>query len=125
METLYYDIIFRQFGNLYNEGFIIVYLEGGRIENIEGVLTSDYIKSEKSDKGVKISYYELNCNCWNLVKRAQIDIKQEDFGLPINLQITDGINTVEIMTKCKVTDSNIKEKYNKILTNFKKNNNVF
>ena len=125
MKTLYYDIIFRHCEYSYNEGFIILKLEEGRIKDIEGVLTCDYIKSEISDEEVKICYYEFDSECWNLVEKFQIYIKQEYFELPMNLQITDGNHVVEIMTKCKVTNPNIKEKYNKILIDLKKNYNVF
>lgn len=130
METLYYDVILREYGYLYtddreagiyNEGFLIIQREGERIKNIEGVLTCDYIKSEKSLEYVRILYYVLNYSNSKLVKQCDIFIK-EDYELPINLQIEFPDIEVEIITRRKVTNLAIKEKYNQRLAEFKKNN---
>lgn len=130
METLYYDVILREYGYLYtddreagiyNEGFLIIQREGERIKNIEGVLTCDYIKSERSREYVRILYYVLNYSNSKLVKQCDIFIK-EDYELPINLQIEFPDIEVEIITRRKVTNLAIKEKYNERLAEFKKNN---
>ena len=130
METLYYDVILREYGYLYtddreagiyNEGFLIIQREGERIKNIEGVLTCDYIKSERSREYVRILYYVLNYSNSKLVKQCDIFIK-EDYELPINLQIEFPDIEVEIITRRKVTNLAIKEKYNQRLAEFKKNN---
>ena len=61
-KTLCYEVIFREQGFLYDEGFIIVEIKDGRLKNIEGMLTVDYIKSSIRDGIVTLGIYSLENN---------------------------------------------------------------
>lgn len=122
MKILYYDIIFRECGYLYNEGFLVVEVKDNRIENIEAVLTCDYIKSEIFDDYIQLDYYGLDDSYKKLSKNYQIIIPREYFEVPINIQVENNGFVIEILTKRKVSNPNIIKQYNQELKKFKKSN---
>lgn len=122
-KTLYYDIIFREVGWMYNEGFLIVNLDGERIISMEGVLTCDYIKAKMEKDNLIIKYYALDDYFQTLVEEFKIQICYENLEIPLNIRVSNyNETTIEIKTTRKISNNEIKKKYDERLKKFKENN---
>ena len=123
-KALYYDIELEEFGKMYNNGFIIAEIEDGRVTNVEGVITCDFLKAEiNKDNGITFEYYTLKYNVQPLEEEFEFYIKQEDLELPINMEVlTDDKRKIKLSTKRSIFESKTKEEYIRILEEFKQNN---
>ena len=92
-KTLYYNIIFRELGCMYNEGFIIINLSDERIISMEGILTYDYIKVEMEGNNFVIKYYISDEFSQTLTLEHVFIIQKDNLELPLNVifEIVDGI----------------------------------
>lgn len=125
-KTLYYDIIFRECDNMYNDGFIIVDFEDNRKVSFEGILTGDYIKGETENDFFCIKYYELYQILKVFVLKYIIRIPEEDIELPFNCKIISTDETIiDIITTGKIENEEIKQECKDILEKLKRENNVF
>ena len=125
-KTLYYDIIFRECDNMYNDGFIIVDFEDNRKVSFEGILTGDYIKGETENDFFCIKYYELYQILKVFVLKYIIRIPEEDIELPFNCKIISTDETIiDIITTGKIDNEERKQECKNILEKLKRENNVF
>lgn len=124
-KTLYYNIVFKECGHMYNKGFLIVNINEERIK-IEGVLTEDYIEAKIEQNNLVIRYYVLDEFFQKLILKYTLEIQKDQVELPINIQY-ELINRsiVQIITKRQIINQEIMEKYDRILKEFKERHNVF
>lgn len=121
IKTLYYNVVCREYGQMYNEGFILVDIEDGVLKNIEGLLTLDYIVFYIKDKVIDIKYYSLNENFTAFELEFEAIRELEEFELPIDLiiEMVDDGSTVEISIFNQITDKKDKLRCEQRMIEFK------
>lgn len=60
MKALYYEVKLRQIDVMYNEGFIIVYIDGDKLRKVEGMFTFDYLCGHNIQGNLEVDYYKHN-----------------------------------------------------------------
>lgn len=90
MTTKCYEVIFRDSGEVYNEGYIIAQIENGKLLSLEGVFTCDFLRTKISEEEIVLQYY-LNAEGYELfVHDFDVSISRKDFELPLNIE--DGVD---------------------------------
>lgn len=126
MATLCYKVIYRELGRVYNEGFVIAQIEGGKIAKLEGILTIDYLNAQIFEDYINIQIFKL-CKADALGKFLEIPMAIEDFELPINMTASgidpkvDKVVFIEIITEEQIWNQIEIQNYIKRLEEFRKN----
>lgn len=123
MKTLVYKTVFCCKGHFYNDGFIVAQInDDGKLRNMEGILTDDYLKAEVIEKEqiIKITIYFKNYESGNMEEFITIDVNDEEFELPICLNVK---NVENLFFELRIVEKiHPAMKYMKRLEMFKKNN---
>lgn len=138
-ETLYYKVVLRAEDIFsYNDGFIVIEVEDGNIINLEGIFTTDFVKSNIREEYIFPIYYESQgtkkltenfrtiykkVEIKNFINNPEIELPKASFISIVNENnVVEDIVEVEIIEKiedvCKQLE--LKERISKF-----KQNNVF
>lgn len=139
-KTLYYRVIVREVDRMVNDGFIIVTICDGKLFSLEGIFSEDYLTAKIDENTVCLEYYSRYEALGQYEKQWKIPIQNECFELPLYIEThllseedyenmdkdeEEEYEVIKIETLEQISQNSQKEKYNKILQKFKKNNNVF
>lgn len=146
MKTLCYWVEIRECGKMVNNGFIIVTFYNDTIFSIEGVFTNDYLTAQIEEDTISLEYYSRKDGIGSYMREWKIPIGMEYFELPLNLKAhlfneedkfeddeleddeledEQSYDTILVETIGRILDKSQKDKYERVLEKFKKNNNVF
>ena len=87
MKALYYEVKLRQIGVMYNEGFIIVYIDGDKLIKVEGMFTFDYLCAHNIKGNLYVDYYKHNpCSTEKSTtyKKFEFVLNVKQLQFPIN-----------------------------------------
>lgn len=101
-----------------NEGFLIVSIDNGKVEKIEGLLTRDYIIATLEENELVMKYYELDVDSGYLQEIFNI-ILEEDEEIPLNLRLASDSMFIDFYTTATIKDSDVKKYYEFLLEEFK------
>ncbi len=126
MRKLFYDVKIVVKDNDYsdetrifkNEGFLIVSINNGKVEKIEGLLTRDYIIATLEENELVMKYYELDVDSGCLQEIFNI-ILEEDEEIPLNLRLASDSMFIDFYTTATIKDSDVKKYYKFLLEEFK------
>jgi hypothetical protein len=139
-KALYYRVIVREVNRMVNDGFIIANICDGKLFSLEGVFAEDYLTAKIDENTVCLEYYSRYEALGQYEKQWKIPIQNEYFELPLYIEThllseedyenmdkdeEEEYEVIKIETLEQISQNSQKEKYNKILQKFKKNNNVF
>ena len=139
-KTLYYRIIIREIDRMVNDGFIIANICDGKLFSLEGIFAEDYLTAKIDEDAISLEYYSRYEVFGQYEKQWEIPIQNECFELPLYTEAhllskedyenmdedeEEEYEVIKIETLEQISQNSQKEKYNKILQKFKKNNNVF
>ena len=120
-KTLCYEIVFRKYGRMKNNGFIIAEIEDNKIISLEGILTLDYLVARIDKNYIFLEYYVIDENFKKYIKDKVIQIRKEDIVLPLMLNIQADGEILEIRTSNRISDSDLVNRYQNDLKNLKSN----
>ena len=87
MKALYYEVKLRLIGVMYNEGFIIVYIDGDKLIKVEGMFTFDYLCAHNIKGNLYVDYYKHNpCSTEKSTtyKKFEFVLNVKQLQFPIN-----------------------------------------
>lgn len=87
MKALYYEVKLRQIDVMYNEGFIIVYIDGDKLIKVEGMFTFDYLCAHNIKGNLYVDYYKHNpCSTEKntTYKKFEFVLNSKQLQFPIN-----------------------------------------
>ena len=101
-----------------NEGFLIVSIDNGKVEKIEGLLTRDYIIATLEENELVMKYYELDVDSGYLQEIFNI-ILEGDEEIPLNLRLASDSMFIDFYTTATIRNPDVKKYYEFLLEEFK------
>ena len=124
-KALYYRVIVREVNRMVNDGFIIANICDGKLFSLEGVFAEYYSRYEALGQYEKQWKIPIQNECFELPLYIETHLLSEEDYENMDKDEEEEYEVIKIETLEQISQNSQKEKYNKILQKFKKNNNVF